>query len=620
MVCIVVMAQIYNYQESFWDEEDQGVNVLLQHVGRGIHSCEVLLEAFVKRSELEMDYARRLGALSAKIQSGLEVYSDYNSMSECLKYFQTSQQSVSNSHSMACERLRREDVGTMKDFVKQYRARWSTIKGNVENLRRLKEDKRKGLKEVEQELVVAETKLRDCQLNKDTVLGQHQRKENARELEKWSLIADESQKRRAVLTHEYKAARHHWFEEWGRISGELQDLETQRIQVSRELLQQYADFTTQPSELEISLMEQLKQRLSSFTPELEISHFSYHHGTGRIKLRNSSSSHSASGNSVQENGFTATLRKKSVNLTQNDRYVQNVKRLSTQLKNTRLASVNTLHTQKELPKPRGIETVARPVAASASAIATTAVLESGPMHKLQVIGAEGMPLSEHQATSSQSSHETSSNSTDFTHAKNKPSYDSMSTSLSSMASSVDDSQRFAKSWNSHNRKKSRPSSMYSATADVDDKSNNKKTAGTASISRRRKSLACDVEGALEILEKDHMRPNADRTASDASSNLTVNRTALQFNNSTHVTRCKRINDDGVQLSLPIVDSAGNPVIKYAKATYAFTEQNENNILNFEMNDILLLVEYINDDWYVGEVYQSEGQHGLVPMNYVKIIQ
>ena len=76
----------------------------------------------------------------------------------------------------------------------------------------------------------------------------------------------------------------------------------------------------------------------------------------------------------------------------------------------------------------------------------------------------------------------------------------------------------------------------------------------------------------------------------------------------------------VQLSLPIVDSAGNPVIKYAKATYAFTEQNENNILNFEMNDILLLVEYINDDWYVGEVYQSEGQHGLVPMNYVKIIQ
>ena len=202
------MAQIYNYQESFWDEEDQGVNVLLQHVGRGIHSCEVLLEAFVKRSELEMDYARRLGALSAKIQSGLEVYSDYNSMSECLKYFQTSQQSVSNSHSMACERLRREDVGTMKDFVKQYRARWSTIKGNVENLRRLKEDKRKGLKEVEQELVVAETKLRDCQLNKDTVLGQHQRKENARELEKWSLIADESQKRRAVLTHEYLSLIH----------------------------------------------------------------------------------------------------------------------------------------------------------------------------------------------------------------------------------------------------------------------------------------------------------------------------------------------------------------------------------------------------------------------------
>lgn len=84
-------------------------------------------------------------------------------------------------------------------------------------------------------------------------------------------------------------------------------------------------------------------------------------------------------------------------------------------------------------------------------------------------------------------------------------------------------------------------------------------------------------------------------------------------------RCKRLNVDGEQLTLPIVDSNRATVIKYAKAIYSYKEPNENNILNFNVGDILLLVECINDDWYVGEVYQGNKQHGLVPMNYVKTI-
>ncbi|QEU59794.1 Hof1 [Kluyveromyces lactis] len=606
------MTQIYNYQESFWDEDDQGVTVLLQHVGRGICTCELLLDCFTKRSELEMDYARRLGALSARIMNNLERYADYNNMSESLKYFQSSQQTIANGHSKAYERLNRENVGTMSDFLKQYRARWSTITGNVENLRKLKDEKKKALKSIDQELLSAENKLREYQLNKETALGEYQRKENARELEKWSSIVEESHRRKTVLHHEYKAARAHWFEEWRHISGELQSLETQRIQVSRELLQQYADFTTQPSELELSLMEQLKQKLSSFTPELEISHFSYHHGTGRIKLKNSNSvsTHNSSANSNPSNVIRLKSSHKALDLTKNDRYVQNIKRLSTQLKNTRLNSINALSVDKELPTPKTD-------AALVNSIESKVLNNNSAPHSVENYS-EVVTKPGHGTTLSESSEETSSNPTDFTHRKNKASYDSMSTSLSSMASSVDDSQRFAKSWNSRNRRKSRPSSMYSPTMDMDTSDNDNNNSLKPPTANRRKSIASDVETALEILEKND-RPITSRTSSGASSNLTVSRTVLPFSNSLNIMRCKRVTIDGEQLNLPIVDSMKNPVIKYVKAIYSYTEPNENNILLFSTGDILLLVECINDDWYVGEVYQGNKQHGLVPMNYVKVI-
>ncbi|CDO95401.1 unnamed protein product [Kluyveromyces dobzhanskii CBS 2104] len=606
------MAQIYNYQESFWDEDDQGVTILLQHVGRGICTCELLLDSFTRRSELELDYARRLGAISSKIVSNLERYADYNSMSESLKYFQSSQQRVANGHSKAYERLNRENVGTMGDFLKQYRARWSTLTSNVENLRKLKDEKKKALKALDQELLGAENKLRENRLNRETALGEYQRKENIKELEKWSSIVEESHRRKTVLHHEYKAARTHWFEEWRHISGELQDLETQRIQVSRELLQQYAEFTTQPSELELSLMEQLKQKLSSFTPELEISHFSYHHGTGRIKQKSSNSvSHNNSSTKSNPSSSTRPKPLKSVDLTKNDRYVQNVKRLSTQLKNTRLNSINALSVNKELPTPKNDATVENH--------AVLKVVDAGSALNPAENYSEVANKDNRPTTLSESSEETCSNPTDFTHRKNKSSYDSMSTSLSSMASSVDDSQRYAKSWNSRNRRKSRPSSMYSSTADIDTSTNSKSHHLEVPFANRRKSIASDVEGALKILEKNDSRPMTSRTSSLASSNLTVSRTALPLNSSLNITRCKRVTVDGEQLNLPIIDSMKNPVIRYAKATFSYTEPNDNNILLFNTEDILLLVECINEDWYVGEVYQGNKQHGLVPMNYVRLI-
>lgn len=592
------MSPVYNYQENFWDEHDQGVHVLIQHVGKGISSCELLLDLFQKRSELEMDYARRMGAMSERMRSNLQANPDYNNMSHCLKYLKDSQQRVADAHSLAGERLKRENLNAMKDFLKQFRAKWSTIKNNVESLRKMKGEKKKCLQELDKELEHGLIKQRDCKMNMDTVIGQYQRKENARELEKWTSIVEESQRRKSVLSHEFKAARHHWFEEWRRISGDLQDLETQRVQLSRQLLQQYAEYSSQPSEFELSMMEQFKQKLSSFTPELEISHFAYHHGTGRIKLKNGDS----------------TSKGTSINPTQNDRYVQTVKRLSTQLKTSKTSSSSLAKTSQYFPQVSPSGRVAT------STIDMTSSVENNLAMQLQETQLNEPPEPKQNPTLSESSEETSSNPTDFTHAKNKPSYDSMSTSLSSMASSIDDSQRIAKSWNSQNRRKCRSMLVSSQTSDMVEKPIDDENHPVTATSRRRKSIALDIDSAIEIMESDRVREGTIRTASNASSNLTVNRTTLPTAPSNSITRCIRINDDnGNQLSLPIEDSQRNRVIHYAKALYSYSESNENNVLNFQVDDILLLVEYINDDWYVGEVYQNPGELGLVPMNYVKII-
>lgn len=78
------------------------------------------------------------------------------------------------------------------------------------------------------------------------------------------------------------------------------------------------------------------------------------------------------------------------------------------------------------------------------------------------------------------------------------------------------------------------------------------------------------------------------------------------------------------VELPLFSSKGEEVLRYAKALYTFMEPNEQQIVNFHVGDYLLLTEQLDQDWFIGEVLDSQNvdpeyRYGIIPRNYIEIL-
>ncbi|SCV05692.1 LANO_0H13080g1_1 [Lachancea nothofagi CBS 11611] len=623
------MSQNYNYQLSFWDEQDGGARILLEHISNGLESCNSLVTFFEERSKLEKDYARRLSAITGKLHAGIQQAPDYGNLAKSVKTLHSSQERLSQSHSKAAVAIHKDAYAELKQFVQELQARYKTVDIKIRSLCNDKITKRQLCDILKEKLNKATIELRDCKLNKDNYLGKRDSDQNDRHLLKWKSIADELQLKLDVLKQEYKASSKHWLHEWSRLSLELQEMEKSRIQFIQLKSQEFAKHCSELAIQEQINMENLTQQLTKYTADQDISSFAYNHGTGRIR----------------GNIASASSTKEQIQST-SSKHVQNVRLLSSQLQKTRLSSH---YNEDRASVPQSIP---RPV----SRIEPEPLTQSHPkIHGLELSNSavpkveqlEAPPNSTAVYTTSESSND-SSNPTDFTtHRRRRTSIESMNTSISSLAHSIDDSRRFAKSWNSQNRRKSKTRSQLFDSSQVTSMNENSRSssmettrihgnqefATDSQLSQRRKSMVRNDSNSNPFKQAlDAMRKSSEEYEASVDSRHSSQKKPLipfqQSHNTTTIHKAKsltqRVMDGDHYVELPTYNSKGEEVIQYAKALYTFMEANEQSIVNFHVGDYLLLTEKLDDDWFIGEVLdtaQIEAPYrcGIIPRNYIELL-
>ncbi|CAI4035511.1 hypothetical protein SMKI_13G1600 [Saccharomyces mikatae IFO 1815] len=657
----------YNYEACFWDPNDNGVNILLSHVSQGIKSCDSMIHFFKQRSELEKDYARRLGAITKKLDKDIGTNIDYGKLSDTFSVVLNVEKSRAQSHSKQSEILFRQIYTDTKAFAANLQARYITLSGKIERLRMDKFNKKKGCEVLQKKLQDAQIRTRDLQLNENNMIGAKRVEHNKRELLKWESNSQEYQVQLDVLKQEYKASQKFWIHEWAQLSCELQEMENARISFLQSKLQQFATSSMETYILEQTKMDMLTTHLNSFTAADEISTFSKENGTGRLKHKNSKGDMNSSVNWAQMSSISTTSKK-------SESYMDNIRKLSSQLKETenkrKLASVEKY--EKPLPSPEvtaarqfrnstpairnEIKSVVDPLSSlRSSPVQTQSAMDDstirGKLDQSRAIVREEQTRPEEDSKHSDESYpmthrrnqsltspseSSSSNPTDFSHIKKRQSMESMTTSVSSMANSIDDSQRFAKSWNSSNRKRKSMSHLQVPSSSSRSENGEKANHEEQDYNTMRDSSANTILFKPPVAERGTSKGHTHRQSmilQDSSNPIEDALYEMERIQSSSKPGAKTgnvmlergmVRDNGITVTLPIVTSEGFPVIEYAKAMYPLVGNEAPGLANFHKGDYILITEIVNKDWYKGEVYDNDRINrnhrvGLIPYNFIQLL-
>lgn len=689
----------FDFKSCFWDPHDDGVNILLQHISDGIKSLSTLEQFFRSKAETSKDYARRSGAMGEKLKKDISKNPDFGNLNEVLLSLLSVERARAAAYSKQCELIQSDLYQQIKLFTDNMKASYITLSGKIENLRKDKLEKRKGCEELAKRLKEAEVKYRDYKLNENNIIGSRKTEQNNREIIKWETNVKEISTQLTVLKHEYKASQKFWLKSWALISEQLQDMEYERISFIQSKLQEYININMETSILEQTKLDFLNNELATFTAWDDIKKFSSDYGTGRLKDKHQKSSKkpvsyasSANRTDIPLTSYSNTSDDKRNNLSKRESYMEDIRQLSDQLQRTHMLRNNnslnkgkqnyynirqtettknastphmgyaTYDDEKTLPVikqrskgklnryslheshlPNYVKMDEDVLVSPVEKVATQ--LEDVSQQEAAYKNDENRSTPQHIKTHSESSAtSSSSNPTDFSSHINRRrrSIESMSTSVTSIASSIDDNQRFAKSWNSTNNRKRKSMSHISSLLnnssttipqasnnDYNDITNNANAQLNGSTGSRPNETRQNSTNTILMKSLDMSRSTRRKSlVKDPSSNDPIEDAILEMNKLqggiAKDIRMGRVNDNGVIVTLPVVTRSGNSVIKYAKALYPLLDNNSPEVINFDKNDYLLITEEINEEWYLGEVYDNDKIHpvhrvGLIPYNFIKIL-
>lgn len=685
----------FDFKSCFWDPHDDGVNILLQHISDGIKSLSTLEQFFRSKAEVSKDYARRSGAIDEKLKKDISKNPDFGKLNDMLLSLSSVEKARAAAFSKQCELIQSDLYQQVKLFSDNMKASYTTLSGKIENLRKDKMEKRKGCEELAKRLKEAEVRYRDYKLNENNIIGSRKTEQNNREIIKWETNVKEISTQLTVLKHEYKASQKFWLKEWALISEQLQEMEYGRISFIQSKLQEYININIETCILEQTKLDFLNNELTTFTAWDDIKKFSSDYGTGRLKEKHQKSSKrpvsyasSATTTDIHTNSNSSTSNDKRIALSKRESYMEDIRQLSNQLQKTYMSRNNnslnkakpsysyvqqteattptftphmdytTQNDEKSLPviKQRSKGKFNRYSLHESHLPSYSKATEDMLAFSTEKVTAQSKDASQQEAVykndtnnstsqhikthSESSTTSSSSNPTDFSsHVNRRRSVESMSTSVTSIASSIDDNQRFAKSWNSTNNRKRKSMSHISSilnnstTTTVQASSNEHNdltktqlngSVGSCPNETRQNSTNTILMKSLDVSRSTRRKS----LVKDPSSNDPIEDAILEMNKLqggiTKDIRMGRVNDNGVIVTLPIMTRSGNSVIKYAKALYPLLDNNSPEVINFDKNDYLLITEEINKEWYLGEVYDNDKippahRVGLIPYNFIKVL-
>lgn len=642
----------YNFEQCFWDQNDQGVFVLLTHIASGIRSCNTVINFFKQKSELEKDFSRRLGAINDRLVKDMEKNPEFGNLNDSIINLLNIERSRGQSHSKQSEIIYRQLYTDTKAFSGELQAKYTTLSGKIEKLKLDKYNKKKGCEELNKRLEEAEIRTRSLKLNQDNIIGHRQAEQNQRELAKWNSNVQESQNQFRVLKQEYKASQKFWLSEWTDLTHQFQEMESSRISFIQSKLQQYSDAMMETCILEQSKMELLTNHLAMFTASDDISRFSSKFGTGRLREKTPKTKDISSNSANPSSKYltssltsrTKTIMSNNSNMSfssgnKRNSYVENIRKLSSQLQQSTSANKNSLSKMEDRtnkPLPEILKNVKKEITRPSNTPSkVSSQTDDDDVQIIRIIPAlkSKRVISSHKVNNQKEEYSSSesSNPTDFTHIRNKSSIDTLATSVSSYTNSIDDSQRFAKSWNSSNRRRKSTNNLQLPSPSSSDHEHEEVTGNdphmrTSSIN----TTVINSEMSLNRTSKGNARrksmvlENSKNPIEDALYEMSRIQSIGTNGFANPNPDVGRFRDNAITVTLPLVTKNGEAVIKYAKAVHPLLDNDAPGLAHFEKNDYLLITELVNPEWYKGEVYGNDmigvsHREGLIPFNFIELL-
>ncbi|CCH62131.1 hypothetical protein TBLA_0G01880 [Henningerozyma blattae CBS 6284] len=646
---------LYNYEQCFWEKNDKGVEVLLSHLANGLQTCQTIVNFFKQKSELEKDYSRRLGAINENLSKNLVETSDFGHLNETINCLQNLEFKNAQYHSKQSEFFYSIIYNEMNSILNKLNGKYTMYTGLIEKSQNDNQYTLQGYKDLQGKLLEAQLHVKEINVGISNQTNDNEYLQ--RKLNKWNSNVTEIQNQLNTLKLECKASKKNWYKNWSKIAGMLQDLESTRIELLRSKLMSYCKILKESNKNEMINLNQMIKKIDSFEAMDDIVKFSTQFGTGRLMEKNSQRSFSRgteeSRSMEMNSSHMANIRKLSSQLQlhgdiEREERVESVgsKRVgSKRVGSKRVGSKRVEGKRVESKRVEGKRVESKRVesisAESISAESISAESISAESQRAQSQHAQSPKTSSRQVSTNMidppenlhpyippstrkspvakhpqlpfpmetqqltlpnsfdhlktfSSTSESSVPSDFQESiKKRQSVDSMATSVSSLVSNIDESQRFARSWNSHNRKRK---SLMGRDLDNNDNRSDRLTQSENSKERSAETRRSSVQ-----------------------------RVEYSMNRSEPIPRERPAREVSAGGDFPQMASNGEKVIKLAKALFPLFNTESASLASFDENDHLLITEIVNDEWYKGEVYGNEKidpgrRYGLIPYNFIEIIK
>ncbi|KAG0169222.1 hypothetical protein DFQ30_003857 [Apophysomyces sp. BC1015] len=285
------------FADSFWDENDHGVDILCDRLRHGKQTCEEIRKLYEIRAQIEEDYGERLLKLS-QLAIGK---SEEGSFAESLSHISSALETTARAHIDLAQQIQHHLESPLSAFLKEQRAQRKSHLQQIENSKQLKNLHLANVTRTKESYAgeAANIEQLEEQLRNDNITTEEKQKLQSQIQERKTILsfADQEHKRAVDVLDSVTT---NWAHHWRSTCDAFQNMEEKRMDKLRRGLWAFANMMSSVYTVDDQCCDRIRTSLESADVKNDISAFVQRHRT--VIARPEPRKYLTSRNAAPENG------------------------------------------------------------------------------------------------------------------------------------------------------------------------------------------------------------------------------------------------------------------------------------------------------------------------------
>ncbi|KAI8143067.1 hypothetical protein BJV82DRAFT_669194 [Fennellomyces sp. T-0311] len=267
------------FAESFWDDNDKGVQVILDKLGASSQTCNEINNIYEIRAQIEEEYGEKLLKLSQMMVGQAEE----GTLGESISHIPSALETTARAHVDLAQQLRQDLQNTLNGFLKDHSEKQKAAKQQLENSKELRIKQHANVLRAKDQYLAEHTKLQSI----ERYMKDRRAEIAPDELRQVQQDIDEQRKLLATADQQYKHAvdvfndvTQKWVSDWRDTCDVFQGLEETRIKFIRSSLWGFANMMSSVYIVDDQCCERIRTALEHTDVEKDIDAFISKYTTG----------------------------------------------------------------------------------------------------------------------------------------------------------------------------------------------------------------------------------------------------------------------------------------------------------------------------------------------------